>query len=141
MTNVLASCCCCNKLLKCSDQKRHTFVISRDVQAGRLLPEHLLSLGNRRTGHQPHLGYLLICPGSLSPSINSLVVVGQMSDSTHGIIKDWGFIFYNEAIFVTHEKCGKGRSALGYNSSPSLGIQKSQCKHFEKSVATNWLIF
>ena len=74
MTNVLASHCCCNKLLKCSAPKRPTFVISRDAQAGWLLPEHLLSLGNHRTGHQPHLGYLLICPGSLSPSINSLVV-------------------------------------------------------------------
>ncbi|KAB0397606.1 hypothetical protein E2I00_002365 [Balaenoptera physalus] len=33
---------------------------------------------------------------------NSLGVgrVGQMSDSTRGIIKDWGFIFYSEAIFV-----------------------------------------
>ena len=73
---------------------------------GIALPLHsqsiCFSLGAGHTGHQPYSGCLFTCPGSLFSARNSLGVgrVGQMSDSTRGIIKDWGFIFYSEAIFV-----------------------------------------
>lgn len=73
---------------------------------GTALPLHsqiiCFSLDTGHTSHQPYSGYLFTCPGFLFSARNSLGVgrEGQMSDSTRGIVKGWGFIFYNEAIFV-----------------------------------------
>lgn len=150
MTNVLASCCCRNKSPKWSDKTRHTFVISRDAQAPPLCSQSIcFSLGNRHTGHQPHSGYLLICPGSLSPSINSLVVG---TGGTNVRFHTWhhrrlGFHllqrshFCNPASLFHEVSAVKAGQHWDTTALHLLRTQKSQCKRFEKSVATNWLIF
>lgn len=102
------------------------------------------SLDTRLADNQPCLGYLFICPGSLSSTINSRGWGWgwPMSDSTRDSLKDWGFAFYHEAISVTPavlvstdtvEKAGKHYDTL---VTQLLGTQKSQCKHFKRGVAT-----
>ena len=152
LTNVLASCCCCNKLPKWSEKKWHTFVIPQDTQEGLLLlcvPRASAFSGqslyrlSALHGIFVYLSWFPVPPYKLLGGGR----VGQMSDSTRGITRDWGFIFYNKAIFVILQgystqisvvKAGQHWDAIALHL---LGTQKSQCKHFEKSVTTNWLIF
>ena len=60
-----------------------------------------------------------------------------MSDSTHGIVKDWGFIFYNEAIFVTlwevwWRQVSTGIQQLSTFGNTEITVQAlwEECRHY-----------
>lgn len=134
LTNILASCCCCNKLPKWSDKKTTylCYPIGRSGGTAPLCSQSicfLWAITVQVVSLTWDICYLFICPGSLSPTINSLVVgrggTDVRFDTWHhqrlGFhLLQWSH-FCNPVSLFHADKHGEGRSALRYDSSPTLG--------------------